>query len=54
MILKEIEKSKFSQINDKRYYFSDGIMSLSFSHPVLTDINNLKGKNSKKLNLFYW
>ena len=30
MVLKEIEKSKFSQIDDKRYYFSDDIVSLPF------------------------
>ena len=26
MVLEQIEKSKFAQINDKRYYFSDGIV----------------------------
>ena len=35
MVLEEIQKSKFAQINDKRYYFSDGIASLPFSHPSL-------------------
>ena len=30
MDLEEIEKSKFKQISDKRYYFSDGIVSLPF------------------------
>ena len=49
MVLKEIEKSKFSQINDKRYYFSDGIVSLSFSHPVLTDINKFKREKQQKV-----
>ena len=33
MVLEEIKKSKFAQINDERYYFSDGIVSLPFSHP---------------------
>ena len=28
MILKTIEKSKFAQINDKGYYFEDGVISL--------------------------
>ena len=31
MILEETEKSKFVQINDKRYCFSDGIVSVLFS-----------------------
>ena len=30
MVLEEIEKSKFAQINNKRYYFSNGIVSLPF------------------------
>ena len=35
MILEEIKKSKFVQINDKRYYFSDGIASIPFAHLYL-------------------
>ena len=42
IVLEEIEKSKLAQINDKRYYFSDDIVSLPFSHPVLMDINKFK------------
>ena len=30
MVLEEIEKSKFAQINNKRYYFSNGTVSLPF------------------------
>ena len=48
MVLEEIEKSKFSQIINKSYYFSDGIMSLPFSHSVLTDINKFKRENQQK------
>ena len=42
MVLKETEKSKFAKINDIRYYFSDGIVSLPFSHPVLLKIVEFK------------
>ena len=38
MVLEEIEKSKFSQINDNRYYFSHGIVSLPFSYPFLLKV----------------
>ena len=48
MVLEEIEKSKFVQINDKRYYFSDGIVSLPFSHALLHESNQLKKKKKKK------
>ena len=39
MVLEQVEKSKFAQINDKRYCFSDGIVSLPFLHPFLDEIN---------------
>ena len=51
MILQEIEKSKFAQMNYKRYYFSSGILSLPFSHPYLHEI--VQFKQNKKLNHFY-
>ena len=66
MILEEIEKSKFAQINNKRYYFSDRILSLPFSLPFLKEIVNFKTKkqqqkkkwrrfyNRKSTNLFKW
>ena len=45
--MEEVQKSKFAQINDKCYYFEDGIISLPFSHPYLLDIVNYK-KNKKQ------
>ena len=35
-------KVKFARLNDKRYYFSDGIVSLPFSHPSLNDLREYK------------
>ena len=35
MVLEGIEKSTLSQIDNKTYYFSDGIVPLPFSHTVL-------------------
>ena len=54
MILEEIEKSKFAQINNKRYYFSDRILSLPFSLPFLKEIVNFKTKKQqqKKMEAF--
>ena len=52
MVLKEIKKSKFSKISDKRYYFSDSVVSLPFSHPVLTDINKFKKEKQQKIESF--
>ena len=48
------EKVKFAQINDKRYYFSGGVVSLPFSHPFLFEIVKFKReKKNKKLKHFY-
>ena len=59
MVLEQIEKSKFAQINDKRYYFSDGIVWLLFSHPYLHKIVQLKRDKKrfykkKNINLLRW
>ena len=48
MVLEEIEKSKFAQINDERYYFSDGIVSLPFSHFFLKEIIDFKREKKPK------
>ena len=50
--LEEIEKSKFAQINRKRYYFNDGIVSLPFSHPYLHEIVQFKRDKKQKIESF--
>ena len=52
MILQEIEKSKFAQINDKRYYFSDEIVSLPFSYPYLHETVKFKRDKKQKSEVF--
>ena len=42
MVMTSSNKVKFAQLNDKRYYFSDGIVSLPFGHPLLNNIRNYK------------
>ena len=49
MILESVEKSKFAQINDKKYYFEDGIISLLFSHPYLNEISKYKQNKEQKV-----
>ena len=39
---KTVAKSKFSQINDKRFYFADGITSLPLSHSHLQELVDFK------------
>ena len=50
MIMTSSNKVKFAQLNDKRYYFSDGIVSLPFGHPSLEEIRNYK-KSLKGMHL---
>ena len=47
MKMKTIRKYKFASINDKRYYFSDGIVSLPFGHPFLDKVRTFKKQLTK-------
>ena len=49
MFLEEIEKSEFAQMNDERYYFTDRIVSLPFSHTCLHELFNLKEIKSNEI-----
>lgn len=46
---KSIVESRFSQINDKRFYFEDGINSIPLSHPYLRELIDFKQKMDRKL-----
>ena len=41
MKMYNISKSQFAGLNDKRFYFYDGVVSMPFGHPLL---EKLKGK----------
>ena len=47
MKMKTVAKVKFARLNDKRYYFSDGIVSLPFGHPLLTKVLEYKKQLTK-------
>ena len=38
MKMTSVSKVQFANLNDKRYYFSDGVVSLPFGHPLLSDL----------------
>ena len=38
MIMTSANKVKFASLNNKRYYGSDGIVSLRFGHPLLNEV----------------
>ena len=54
MTTHQIEKNKFSQINDKRFYFPNAIVSLPFGHGALKELDKYKKKRrGKKLKLTF-
>ena len=53
MVKASVIKNKFSQLNNKRFYFPVGIVSLPFHHPVLAEINEFKQKRAKELKTIF-
>ena len=47
MTMTSVNKVKFASLNNKRYYFSDGIVSLPFGHPSLNTVREYKKSFSK-------
>ena len=52
MYLEENMKSKFAQINDKRYYFCNGIVSLPIFHPHLKKIMEFKLEKKVRIEMY--
>ena len=44
MQMKSVCKVQFGQLNDKRFYFSNGILSLPYGHPYLEHLRKEKNK----------
>ena len=44
MQMKSVSKIQFGQLNDKRFYFSNGLISLPYGHPYLQDLKKEKHK----------
>ena len=44
MQIKSVSKVQFGQLNDKRFYFSNGIISLPYGHPYLEELRKEKHK----------
>ena len=43
--MKGVSKVQFGKLNDKRFYFSNGITSLPYGHPSLENVRKKKQKN---------
>ena len=44
MQMESVSKVQFGRLNDKRFYFSNGIMSLPYEHPSLENLRKEKQK----------
>ena len=54
MVRKKVTKSTFSQLNNKRFYFSDGIGSMPFGYKTLKQIDDFKKEKCQKIERFFW
>ena len=46
-------KSKFSQLNDKRFYFPNAIISLPFGHEALSEIDKFKKNQGQRIEQYF-
>ena len=51
MKIKSVNKTQYAGLNDKRYYFHDGIFSLPFGHFLLEKVRKEKEKHRSKLHI---
>ena len=49
MTTRKVIKTKFSQLNDKRFYFPNAIISLPFGHNSLTELDTFKRNKGQRI-----
>ena len=54
MVKKIVIKNKFPQLNDKRFYFPEVIVSLPFGHKNLKEIDDFKKEKGQKIEKYFW
>ena len=54
MVKTNVTKTKFSQLNDKRFYFPDGVLSLPYGHVALKEIDEFKKQKGQKIEKHFW
>ena len=53
MTTHKIRKSKFSQLNDKRFYFLNAVISLPFGHFSLSEIDEYKKDKGQRIEKYF-
>ena len=51
---KTVQKTRSSQLNDKRFYFPDGFVSLPYGHQNLKEIDDFKKEKGQKIEKYFW
>ena len=54
MTTHKITKTKFSQLNDKRFYFPNRILSLPFGHLSLNELDEYKKNKGQRIEKYFW
>ena len=54
MVKTTVTKTKFSQLNGKRFCFPDGILSSPYTHQSLREIDEFKKQKGKKIEKYFW
>ena len=49
MVTTSVMKTKFSQLNDKRFYFPNGVLSLPYGYPSLRETDDFKKEKGQKI-----
>ena len=53
MVTTSIVKTKFSQLNNKSFYFPNSILSLPFGHPSLKELDEFKNEKGQKIEKYF-
>ena len=54
MTTHKIRKSKYSQLNDKHFYFPNAVISLPFWHLSLSEIDEYKKDKRRRIEKYFW
>ena len=54
MVTTSVTKTKFSRLNDKRFYFPSVILSLPCGNPLLYEIDTFKKEKGQKIENYFW
>ena len=54
MVQTTVQKTKSSQLNDKRSYFPDWVLSLPYGHKALDEKDEFKKQKGQKIEKYFW